>query len=340
MKFDEKIDVASQRSVPTTQSSQTGSPAPMALERVNGYTPLETATLITRAGCERETLPLSRLILKAFYGGCFICLGAHVFLLVVGGSPGLRESNEMLAVMVGGFTFPLGFVLIILTNSELFTSSLFFMTFTCLQRKTSILGALKVWVIGYIFNFAGALFIAGFLCWWANSLQDDTIKSYASVQAEKRVNVQWSVNFLRGVGCNWFVGLASFLAMTSGDHVSKIYCIWIPVWSFVILGYQHCIANFYLVPIGMFYGTNFGVGKYIYQSIIPVTIGNIVGGIFLAGVPFWFLYGRNSPMGLDHGKELAQKKGPGGEPNGDASADMSPREIGPRNVSDDPSQIV
>lgn len=191
MKFDEKIDVASESSQATTESLRTGSLATMSVtvQRVNGYTPQETATLLTRAGCERETLPLSKLVLKAFLGGCYICLGAHVYLLVLGGSPGLRQSNEMLAVMVAGFTFPLGFLLIILTNAELFTSSLFFMTFTTLQRKTSILGTLKVWAIGYIFNFAGALFIAGFLCWWANSLQDDTIKSYAVVQAEKRVNV-------------------------------------------------------------------------------------------------------------------------------------------------------
>ncbi|KAL1998527.1 hypothetical protein VTN02DRAFT_6013 [Thermoascus thermophilus] len=308
----------------------------MALERFNGYTAQETATLVTRAGCEREKLPLSLLILKAFWGGCFISFGAHVFLLIVGGSPGLRESNETLATMAGAFLFPLGFVLIIMTNSELFTSSLFLMSFTCLQRKTSILGALRVWVTGYVCNFAGALFIAGFFCWWADSLLDDTIKSYASLQAERRVNVQWSVNFLRGIGCNWFVGLASFLAMTSGDHVSKIYCIWIPVWSFAILGYQHCIANFYLVPIGMFYGTNFGVGKYIYQSVIPVTLGNIIGGIFLAGLPFWFLYGRTTPEGLDQGKEVAQKNGSGGEPNGHTTVAMNPR----ANVTNDPSRIV
>ncbi|KAL1847048.1 hypothetical protein Plec18170_008824 [Paecilomyces lecythidis] len=280
----------------------------MSLERINGYTAQETAILITRAGVEREALPFFRLALKSFLGGCYICFGGHVDLLVLSGSPGLRETNPSLATMISGFTFPLGFVLIILTNAELFTSSLFFMTFTTCQRKTSILGSLRVLVVGYLFNLAAGLFIAGFFCWWSDTLETDIQKAYAVTQAEKRVNVQWSVNFLRGIGCNWFVSLAAFLACACNDHVSKIYSIWIPIWSFVIMGYQHCIANYYLVPIGMFYGTNFGVGKFIYQSIIPVTIGNIIGGVVPAGLSFWFLYGRNSPVGLDEGKKLAEQK--------------------------------
>ena len=82
-----------------------------------------------------------------------------------------------------------------------------------------------------------------------------------------------------------------FLSIAAKDKVSKIYAIWIPIWTFVALGYQHCIANFFLVPIGMFYGTNFGVGKYIYQSVIPVTLGNMVGGVFLDAILIWFIYG-------------------------------------------------
>jgi formate/nitrite transporter FocA (FNT family) len=96
-----------------------------------------------------------------------------------------------------------------------------------------------------------------------------------------RVNVQWSVNFLRGVGCNWFVALALLLSLGSVESVSKIYCIWIPIWAFVILGYQHSIANFFQVPLGMFYGTNFGVGKFIYQSTIPVTLRALSGILYL-----------------------------------------------------------
>lgn len=101
------------------------------------------------------------------------------------------------------------------------------------------------------------------------------------------------------------MGLAIFLSISARDQVSKIYAIWIPIWMFVALGYQHYIANFFLVPIGMFYGTNFGVGKFIYQSVIPVTLGNVVGAVVLDGLAIWFLYGRQTIHKKYEGKELA-----------------------------------
>lgn len=75
--------------------------------------------------------------------------------------------------------------------------------------------------------------------------------------------------------------------------------------SSVALGYQHSIANFFLVPIGMFYGTNFGVGKFIYMSIIPVTLGNIVGGAIMTGAFLWFLYGRDDTLATKTGQPLS-----------------------------------
>ena len=99
-----------------------------------------------------------------------------------------------------------------------------------------------------------------------------------------------------------------FLATSGRDNVSKIYGIWIPIWAFVLLGYQHCIANYLLIPIGMFYGTNFGVGKFIYQSIIPVTLGNIIGGAFFCGVFFWILYGRGPALANEAGMTFKGKR--------------------------------
>lgn len=259
---------------------------------VNGFSPQEIAHLTSNAGIAKSHLRWGELIVKSFPGSVFISLGGLVNLIVLAGSPGLRESNPGLATLIAGFTFPLGFVLITLTNMELCTSNMFVMPFTALQRKISLLDMGKNLVVSYVANLCGCLFVAGFLGWWSDVLDTDTMSSYAVTQAEDRVNVQWSVNLLRGVGCNFFVALAFFLSIGAVEFVSKVYTIWIPVWAFVIAGYQHSIANYFMVPIGMFYGTNFGVGKFIYQSVIPVTIGNLIGGTLLASLPFWYLYGR------------------------------------------------
>nr|RBQ88531.1 hypothetical protein FVER53263_20042 [Fusarium verticillioides] len=172
---------------------------------------------MTQSGVAKARLPWADLIIKSFLGGIFIPLGSLFDLVVAGGAPGLRESNPSLITLLAAFTFPIGFVLVILTNIELVTSNI-------------------------------------------------------------------------------------------KDNLSKIVGIWIPIWAFVALGYQHSVANFFLVPIGMFYGANFGVGKFIYQSTIPVTLGNIVGGAVMKGAFLWFLYGRDDTLATQTGQLLSGER--------------------------------
>lgn len=252
----------------------------------------ETVSLLIKSGISKARLSLVDLLLKSFLAGAFLSYGALFSLLVAGGARSLRETNPSLVTLISSFTFPMGFVILVFVNTELFTANVFVLILTTFARKTSIFDLLRNLVLSYIMNLAGSLFMAGFLCWWTNTLNTAALQNFAVAQAEARVNVQWSVNFLRGVGCNWLVGLAIFLSIAAKDKVSKIYAIWIPIWTFVALGYQHCIANFFLVPIGMFYGTNFGVGKFIYQSVIPVTLGDMVAGAVLDGFLIWLLYGK------------------------------------------------
>ncbi|KAH7493259.1 Formate/nitrite transporter-domain-containing protein [Fusarium oxysporum f. sp. albedinis] len=280
----------------------------VSMEKVDAHSPPETCQLMTQSGIAKAKLPWADLIVKSFFGGIFISLGSLFDLVVAGGAPGLRESNPSLITLLAAFTFPIGFVLVILTNVELVTSNMTVMMYTTLQRKTSVYDLLKNWVVCYIFNLAGCLFFTGVLAWWSDTLNSDAMSSYAVTQAEERVNINWWFNFTRGIGCNWLVGLAVYLATSSKDNLSKIVGIWIPIWAFVALGYQHSVANFFLVPIGMFYGTNFGVGKFIYQSNIPVTLGNIVGGAVMTGAFLWFLYGRDDTLATKTGQPLSGER--------------------------------
>lgn len=262
------------------------------MEQTDTFDPTkDTISTLISCGKAKARLSFPVLSIKSFLAGAFLSLGALFDILIAGGAPSLRNSNPGLVTLVSSFTFPTGFVILTIANTELFTANLFVLVFSTCLRKNRVLDLAKNLVTSYVLNLAGALFVAGFLCWWSDTLSTNDQKEYSVIQAEKRVNVQWSVNFLRGVGCNWLVGMAMFLSIAATDKVSKIYAIWIPIWTFVALGYQHCVANFFLVPIGMFYGTNFGVGKYIYQSVIPVTLGNMVGGVVLDAGLIWFVYG-------------------------------------------------
>jgi formate/nitrite transporter len=269
---------------------------------VDSRTPPETLHLAEQAGIAKAHLSWPDLIIKSFIAGIFISLGAGFDLVLTGGAPGLRSSNPALATLIGAFSFPTGFVCIMLTNMELCTSNMFVMTYSTLQRRTTVYDLARNWIVSYVFNIAGCLFYAGVLFWWSDTLNTEAQTSYAVSQAEMRVNVTWGYNVTRGIMCNWLVGLAFFLATQARDNTSKIYGIWIVVTAFAAMGYQHCIANYFLVPVGMFYRTSFGVGKFIWASCIPVTLGNIIGGAGFGAFVMWMVYGRHEASALEEKK--------------------------------------
>lgn len=100
----------------------------------------------------------------------------------------------------------------------------------------------------------------------------------------------WHAIFLRGIGANWLVCMACFLAFMAREYFSKVMAIWWPTFAFVALGFDHVVANMYFVPTAIFHGDpTISTTFYIWKSLIPALIGNIVGGALLVGVFFWYL---------------------------------------------------
>jgi formate/nitrite transporter len=292
---------------PEEREHRTLAPANMT-SIVDAHTPPETLRLAEQAGIAKARLSWLDLCIKSFLGGVFISLGAGFDLVVAGGSPGLRASNPAIASMLSGAVFPIGFVIIILLNVELCTSNMFVMAYSTLRRRTTVYDLLRNWIVSYIGNIAGCLFYCGILLYWTDTLSTSAQKDWAASQANGRVNINWGYNLTRGIMCNWLVGIAFLFATISRDVVSKIIGIWVAIWTFVAMGYQHSIANYLLVPIGMFYGpVEFGVGKFIWNSCIPVTIGNILGGAFFGAFALWMVYGRHEPSVREMERDAHQK---------------------------------
>ncbi|KAF2024884.1 hypothetical protein EK21DRAFT_104366 [Setomelanomma holmii] len=215
---------------------------------VGSHTPVEVLRLAETTGIAKARLSSIGLIIKSCLAGISISLSAGFDIMIAGGASSLRASNPSMATLVSAFTFPTGFVIIMLTNMELCTSNMFVMAYSTMRRRTT-----------YIFNAAGCLFYAGIVFYWADVFQTEAQTSYAVTQAEVRVNVNWGYNVTRGI--------------IFTESASSLLC-------FAAMGYHHSIANYFLVLIGMFYGTDFGMGNFIWASCIPVTIGNIIGGAF------------------------------------------------------------
>jgi formate/nitrite transporter len=116
--------------------------------------------------------------------------------------------------------------------------------------------------------------------------------------ADAKVNFSFVEALCRGIGCNWLVCLAVWLAASSHDTVGKVFSIFFPIMAFVAMGFEHSVANMYLIPIGLFLkdwaglsaSANLTWAGFIQYNLIPVTIGNIIGGAFFVGVLYWYAY--------------------------------------------------
>jgi formate/nitrite transporter len=262
--------------------------------------PLETIKAVQVTGTAKTLLPWDKLLLMGFLAGAYIAFGALLSLIV---TAGMTKAGYPVGLyrLVFGAAFTVGLMLVVIAGSELFTGNCLFPTVAVLHRKASIVGLLKNWTGSYIGNFIGALFVAGVLSYLTSLIIAPSGTAAASAaflntQAvyNAKLSLSFSEAFYRGIGCNWLVCLAVYLAVASDDTIGKIFGIFFPIMAFVAIGFEHCVANMFFIPAYIFanhMAGNPGVwGQFLAVNLLPVTLGNIVGGvIFVAGIYWWTL---------------------------------------------------
>ncbi|KAI4844301.1 Formate/nitrite transporter [Aureobasidium sp. EXF-8845] len=257
----------------------------------NAYTPQQTTEIASRMGAAKAGMRIDKIFTSGFMAGAILAF-ACAAVSIVNTAPWYQENAPGVIRLFAAMIFPFGLVAIVLTGADLCTGSFMFTTISTLHRRTSILQMLQHWTITFFGNLAGSLFIMGILVGYADVLSDAAYKTQTIKFANKKVvTPDWHVIFLRGIGANWLVCLACFLACSAREQVSKIISIWFPTFAFVILGFDHVVANMFYIPIAIFLGApEISVGLYIWKSMIPALLGNIVGGGVFVGVVYWYLY--------------------------------------------------
>jgi formate transporter len=228
----------------------------------------------------------------AFLGGVFIALGGLLSILVAGGMPGVAASNPGMVKFMAGAMFPLGLVLVVVAGAGLFTSDCATLPFAYWQKKISFKQALKVGVVGYLANFAGAVMVAWLLAYQTGTLATDPWKGYATQLALHKTHSTFWVVFVKGIGANIMVCLAVWMAASAKDIPGKVLVIWMPVMAFVALGWEHSIANMFFIPLGMMLGAPISMVDFLYHNLLPATLGNIAGGMLFVALPYYILWGK------------------------------------------------
>jgi len=249
--------------------------------------PAEIAELSVAIGKSKTQMSWGKLLVLGFLAGAYIAFGSQLAVTAAAGGP-WPEELPGLQRLVFGAVFPVGLMLVVIAGSELFTGNCMLPTVACLNRSGRWLGLLRNWLGSYIGNLAGGLFVAYFLATATGLLLKEPWSSYINSIAQAKCSLSFAAAFWRGVGCNWLVCLAIWLAIGSEDIVGKIFAIQFPIMAFVSLGFEHSVANMFFIPAGIFTTNAVSWGAFLINNLLPVTLGNIVGGgLFVASVYWW-----------------------------------------------------
>lgn len=256
------------------------------------------------AAVGKAKLPLGKLILLGIFAG--MCIG--------GGAAASNVAmhsidNVGLARFVGGCIFPVGLMMIVFMGGELFTGDCM-MIMAAMHKKITVLDVIRVLVLVFITNLVGGLIIAG-LAYFSGQFNytGGMLGAYTIKVAMSKANVTFVGGVTSGILCNIFVCSAVLMGAAAKGIAGKVWGIFFPIMAFVVSGYEHCVANMYYIPAGIFAAMNpkyaeLAMSEYGYtaeqmaslnwynffvKNEIPVTIGNILGGMVFIGVILYMI---------------------------------------------------
>jgi len=260
---------------------------------VDAYAPAEIAEQVETAGVAKAGLAALPTLVLAVLAGAFIAFGAMLYIVVVTNS-GLGFGPERL---VGGLAFSLGLILVLVGGAELFTGNSL-IVFAWAERKITSARLLRNWGLVYCGNFIGATATAVMVHWSGiNGLADGAVGVTAIRIAEAKLALAPSEAFIRGILCNVLVCLAVWLCFGARSASGKILGIVFPIAGFVALGFEHSVANMYMIPAGWLVGSELvTVGGYA-ANLLLVSIGNVIGGGVLVALVYWLVYRKGSRPG-------------------------------------------
>ena len=257
------------------------------------FVPGEIAKRLEAANVLRASLPVRSLLLLGLLGGLYIGFGAALATLVLTDN-GLGFGLGRLSA---GLAFSLGLIMLVVAGGELFAGNNL-MVLALAGRTISANAMLRNWVFAYGANAAGALLLASAI-YVSGILDGNGVKTTAIRIAETKAQLDPVSALVRGILCNMLVCLAVWLSVAARSVEGKIIAIALPISAFVALGFEHCIANFYLLPIGMLSGAQVSFAD-LFANLSVVTLGNTLGGVIVAAA-YYLVYLADAPR-----QDLAQ----------------------------------
>lgn len=270
------------------------------------FSPAEVANNVIGIGKGKATNTVAKLFFLGILAGMFIAFAA-----TGANTASCTIENASVAKLVGALIFPVGLAMVLIAGSELFTGNCLVIV-SVLEKEAKLSQMLKNWVVVYIGNFVGSMLVvllvnfSGQLGLFDGALAVTTMKVAAG-----KAGLAFGKATLLGIGCNFLVCIAVWISFAAKSVGCKMLGLFMPIMLFVLSGFEHSVANMYYVPSGLVAKainpdavamaaekgidlTNLTWGNFFVNNLIPVTIGNIIGGMVLVGMMYWFIFVRKS----------------------------------------------
>ena len=239
----------------------------------------------------KSGLPVRDMLIRGILAGAFLGYATSLAIIV---------SSQGLPPIVGAILFPVGFVMLALLGLELVTGNFALLPAGVMAGTVGITKLLRNWSWVYVGNMIGsvlyaALFYLAITNWRTGNggAVADLLKQAAQKKTLAYVALGysgWSTAVVKAVLCNWMVTIGAVLALISRSTVGKIAAMWLPIMTFFALGFEHSVVNMFLIPSGMMLGAPISAGQWLFWNLLPVTIGNLVGGTVLTGMALYATY--------------------------------------------------
>jgi formate/nitrite transporter len=247
------------------------------------------------------------MLLLGILAGAFIGFGSELATITTYDMP--KYLGVGFTKFMFGSVFSIGMMLVIIAGAELFTGNNLILI-GVLNREGNLGKMFKSWFWVYVANFLGSLLLVWIMfgtgLW---EIDNFAVGAEALIIANGKVNLSWWEAFARGIGCNWLVCLAFWISVASKDIIGKIFGIYFPIMAFVVSGFEHCVANMYFIPMGLLLKgnatvvaaaglagklSNLTLQRFFVNNLIPVTLGNIMGGSLCVATIYWLIYLRRN----------------------------------------------
>ena len=250
------------------------------------YVPFDVAKKVSDMGADKTSQQAVRVILAAILAGVYIGLGYYTNIESIH----LFQGNPIGRV-VGSLLFPTGLLLVLFTGAQLFTGNCL-LTLGYLENRYPMIAVLRNWAIVYIGNFIGSIFIA-FLIKHTGLMEGSRLATLEAL-IEPKISMTFIEAFSRGFLCNVLVAIAVYVSFASKSAIGQIASLWFPVSLFVLAGFEHSVANMFILPLGYMSGIELTIKEIWMNKLLPVTFGNMAGGGLFIPLFYYriFLHGK------------------------------------------------